>query len=372
MQHIGFGGGDNGALSITSSVADSVLDSTLSASSGGTTGTGETGLAFAQGDLVLLHYTQGTGHGNWEINEITSYTSGTGAIVFTFTTANAYSITGSNKSQILKIKEYTSMEVSAAGTLTGKAWDRATGKGGILCYVVQGDINIAGSVTTTGKGFYTQGVSGATPDGSPYFGIGYSGDSYNGVGSISNSPNGGGGGGGGAMSVNAGGGGAAYSTSGTTATGSGSGGTGSTTTYGTADLSTIELGSAGGDCHGDSAIGVGGPGGGICMLFFGGTLTVTGTLSSNGSPGEQRSSASAGSGTGGSIHLSGGAVVAGTGLITANGATSPSTTNTGGTGGEGRINISACSITGTTSPTANETEGGQDWCQSFIHIYGTN
>ena len=89
-----FGDGASGSATISS---DPNTRATITGTATQTTGTaGST--AFANGDLVMLHQTRGTGAGQWEINRVAS---GGGTTSLTFSKALQY--TYGPDAQIIKI-----------------------------------------------------------------------------------------------------------------------------------------------------------------------------------------------------------------------------------------------------------------------------
>src|SRR3990167_6651963 len=99
----------------------------------------------------------------------------------------------------------------------------------------------------------------------------------------------------------------------------------------------------------------GGSSGGGIILIFAKKITVTGSITANGGNGTA-SPEHAAAGAGGSVFLKAETATIGTNLVTAIGGTASVD------GGSGRIRIDGCSQTGTTNPTASESEGGHAWC----------
>lgn len=160
-----------------------------------------------------------------------------------------------------------------------------------------GNIDVTGTISTNGKG-YSGGGTGSSGSGT----------------------------GGGAGNTTHGGGGGYGASGGTSSTGSAGG-----SSYGSA-LLPVDLGSGGG---GGSGGGTGGAGGGAVQLESGATITISGTISSNGSNGASGCCNGGGGGAGGSALLIAD-VIAGNGTVTANGGGNP--THTGaGCGAGGRI-----------------------------------
>jgi hypothetical protein len=154
-----------------------------------------------------------------------------------------------------------------------------------------------------------------------------------------------------------------------TSTGIGAGGGGGGGLYGVTDLSNLFPGSGGGGGGGhDNASAAGATGGdaGGIIYIVADTVTVTGSITSNGANGAIASTTRAGSsggGSGGSILVQANSATLGTDLVIATGGSGGAGQNPGGgggSGGVGRIRIESDSITGTTNPTASTagTPGG--------------
>ena len=139
-----------------------------------------TNASFAAGQFILIHQTRGTGAGNWELNKIQSYTSGT--ITTTFALTNDYT----SGAQVLVMKQYSSVLIDTGVTLTGKAWNGTVG--GIIGWFCNDLTNIPGIITLTGLGF-----AGGTSSSS---GQGVQGYGHAGAGAYSKTANHNGGGGG--------------------------------------------------------------------------------------------------------------------------------------------------------------------------------
>lgn len=374
-----FGDGRDGALTISVDTTDAPIDSTASGSSGSTTLTA-TNASFAAGQKILIHQTVGTNAGSWLLTEILSYSAGT---ITTKDPLNVdYSSSGSNKAQVLVVKQYSAVTVDATKTLTAKAWNNANGVGGILAFMCSGTITVNGTITATGKGF-----AGGTAHTSAV--PGYQGNSSTGVGTQSTSANGSGGGGGddGDGASAGGGAGGGHGAAGTNGSaGARPGGTGGSTD-GNASLTDLNFGGAGGAGGSRSGQGAnggaGGNSGGIVFLI-GKTLTMGGSSAisnagSNGSNATGTSAGGGGGGAGGAILLKVQTATLGTTLITAaaGSAGSGSGGGNGGAGAVGRIHIDyLTSYTGTTTPTIDATQDGTltdtPIASSYTHLVGAS
>lgn len=354
-----FGTGSDGALTISANTTDAPIDSACTGT-GGATSLSATNGSFATGQLILIHQTQGTGAGNWELNKIASYSAGT--ITTSYSLINTYG-TGA---QVIVLKQYSTVTINGSQTLTGKAWNGTTG--GLLPLLANTSITVTGILSEqganrnygpSGGGWLSALNGGGFRGGASNDAInsyGYQGESSTGTGTTSSAANGmGGGGGGGNNYFNAGGGGgygtAGNNASGSTATNGSGGGTG-----GVAGLTTMFFGGGGGGATGTagSQKSSGSNGGGVIFLCSP-SITITGGITVNGgntSPNNYREAG--GSGAGGSVLLKGQTISLGSGLVTSVGGVANDDANgeIGGAGGVGRIHADyLTSISGTTNPT---------------------
>lgn len=357
-----YGDGSDGALAISSDTTDSTANTTLTGTASSTSATAGSGTGFAAGNLILIHQTQGTGVGNWELNKISSIGGGTNWTL-SYSLINTYG-TGA---QVYLLKQYSSVTVDNTKTLTGVAWDGS--KGGILGLLCNGATTVTGTIQISGKGFR----GGAAGTGDSVHGT--QGESDTGVGSASTSANADGGAGGGfgvngAGSPGGGGGGgyAATGSTGGTGTRSAPGGVGGVggSSKGVASLSTLALGGGGGGAGGIGGgagpSGAGGRGAGI-VIIISPTITVTGAITGSGSAGTAGSGLASGGGGGGagaSILIKGQNVVLGSNLVTASAGSGGARTGDAGIGGDGsvgRIHVEyGNNVSGTTSPTLDSTQ----------------
>lgn len=347
-----WGDGKDGAATISS---DPNTRATVTGSATSTSATaGST--AFANGDLVMLHQTQGTGAGQWEINRVAS---GGGTTSLTMQVALQY--TYGTGAQIIKIPRYTTATV-AAHSVT--AWNGSTG--GIWVAAFKQKPTMGGNVTVNGGfrgGAWSQGNNT----------IGYQGEGLTGAGVQSRSANGIGGGAGQTTGTNkgsgAGGGGGGHATQGATlplATSGSSGvhseGVQGGTTADSTDGTTMVFGGGGAGCavEGGATGANGSAGGGIAIIFCPDVDTSTYGFITNGTVGGSAAHGGGGGGAGGYTLFVVGKGTFGTAKNTSTGggvgvAISPATNNNpdnGGSGGVGRIAIHhSGTVTGTTNPT---------------------
>ncbi|MBP9759429.1 prepilin-type N-terminal cleavage/methylation domain-containing protein [Candidatus Dojkabacteria bacterium] len=323
----------------------------------------------ATNDTVLLINLQGisTNYANVGNYELLTVQSATGSNV-TFTAnktkyygngasddTNIGTATTNQRVMLQRVPNYTDVTVNNSVTLTASAWDGT--KGGVLIYKANGTSTITGSIDMVGKGYRGGGPG---PGGCTNQVSGYQGESTTGIGAITGLSLAQGGGGGGYQGVcgwglgASPGGGGGYGTAGICGLDSCQGTGGSQ--YGTANLSSIYLGSGGGagGTHDAGSGGNGGNGGGGISLITN-NLVISGTVNSKGTNGLAGTSWSCGGGggSGGSILIQGNQLTIGSNLISSIVSTGGSCPNnggrSGGTSGAGRIAISG-TVTGTTNP----------------------
>lgn len=372
-----YGNGSAGALS-QNTATDTTANTGFDGGAGGTSATVGSGTGFSNGDLVLIHQTQRTGAGNWELNKISSG-GGTTSWTMAYPLINTYTTTPDPKGgQVYLLKQYTTATINSGQTFTGQSWGGVTG--GILAILANVSITITGNITVNGNAGTTWSTapgSGGQTQGIGFVGgnayennnsgaaaTAWQGDSATGTGTQSTAANGQAGGGGsspgGSYHYSSGGGGG-YATGGGTGQflTSGTGGVGGGTA-GNAGLTTVFFGGPGGGgvIAGSGDSGAGGSGGGFVLLIAP-IITVTGGISANGGVGGNGGNICAGGGgSGGAILLKGEKIVLGTTLVTAQGASGGKDaiggggTVRGGNGGDGRIHADyGISLSGTTSPT---------------------
>lgn len=344
----GFGSGVDGAYAPSTSTG-APIDSTAIGTIATTTLTA-TNASFAAGQLLLIHQSQGTGAGQWELNRIQSYTAGT--ITLSLPLQWGY-VTGA---QVLELKQYSSVNIAAGVTLTAKAWSGTVG--GILGWFCSGTTTVTGTITAAGRGFL--GGNGAS-SGSRQ---GRNAEGTTGAGQSATTANNQTGGGGGApdTSNNSGGGGGAGGSNGAagtqgTARNNGGPGLAGPTITSTADLISMTFGGGGGEGGADDggSWGRGGYGGGI-VLAISRTITVTGEVTASGENGTVPTNQDGGhgGGAGGSILFKGQVVTLGSSLALSTGGTGSTDSSVGGNGGVGRIHADySNTLNGTTSPTLN-------------------
>lgn len=389
-QFLGFGDGHDGSVA-TSGAVNSYATCTASADSNTVT----TSLSVAEGDMVLLHQSQGSNPGDYELVQVAS--TGSGEFTTTNKVANDY-VSGS---QAVLVPQYTNGTIT--GAIGGTPWDGS--KGGIIAMMVNGALTITGSVSASGLGF--RGASSITSGGS----VGRQGEGQLGWAHAQSTNNQGNGGGGGGYSTNnpwnqgngAGGGGNGGDGAGGRGTGGGnnSGGGGGTRgiAAGLSDGTKLVFGGGGGSGgmgSGNSGTsGSGNRGGGFIIIWARTIVCTAGTITS---PGGAGSSAAyplgcGGGGAGGSIVIYTENGTFGTNKVTANGAIGGCVENNctarvdgrGGPGGGGRIIIKSCAEDGSytvssadysaytpsdTGPVSsagsqNVADGGQTFCYTM-------
>jgi hypothetical protein len=307
------------------------------------------------GDAVLIHQSQGTGAGCWELNRaVSDFVASTGTYQLAKAMACNYITTGGNKAQILRVPQYTACNVT--GTVTPlAAWNGNWG--GLFAIMCSGTLSVTGSINANGYG-YRGGLGSKQSFGR----IGYQGESYTGLGTTCTTsscrawtPNAGGGGANGALGLGSG-----------TANGGGYGSEGQAgwpeagnsnrggVAHGDAALASAFLGSGGGggyeNGNNPNAGGNGGNGGGAIFIWAK-SIQASNAISADGGNGVDSPSYPGAAGSGGAIRLMGetinlGIVRAAGGI----GGTNP-LGDRGGNGGVGRIRVEYCtSLAGTTNP----------------------
>jgi len=235
----------------------------------------EAPVGLAVGDEVLLLTAQGAGAGTWALTTVRGLD---GAVVTLAAAVDAPTV-------LQRVPRYGDVTVGSAGVLTARAWDGSTG--GVLAFRATGAVRVAsgGRVDMAGRGY------AGGPTGPSYNADGYQGESYAGVGiggvsyvSYYNEAIG-------AWAANLGGGGANIGGGGGEHAGGATAGVSwdgvahapeAGGTYGTAELTSLFLGSGGGGVANIAgAPGPGGAGGGI-ILVFADTLEVDGTVTAAG------------------------------------------------------------------------------------------
>lgn len=332
----GFGDGSDGDLTISSNTTEAPIDASCSGTSGAST-LSATNASFAGGQLILIHQTRGTGAGNWELNKIASYTSGT--ITLEHTLENTYTDSGASQAQVRVMRQYNNVTINSGVTWTAKAWDGNVG--GILGFFAKGTVTVTGTIAGNGRGF--RGGS------APSFNNANQGEGTGGAGTLSTAANGNGGGG--TSGSGRGGAGGGHAVSGTTG---GNGGNTGGSAVGDAELVSLNFGGAGAGSASSNSLSNGANGGGIVSIFAN-DLTITGAVNLSGANSTASNEASGGAGAGGSCLLKCKTATLGTTKITSTGQTPPSTAWSGGRGGAssvGRIHIDySGSYTGSTNPT---------------------
>ena len=379
-----FGDGTDGTLTISanqvfpSDGVGNAAQASCSGTSGTTTLTLGAASTFANGDIILIHQSRGTGVGAWEVNRISSGAGGT-ALVLQSNLANTYTDSGASQTQCIEIKRYTNVTVNGSTTWTLNDWAGDTG--GILVFAANGTVTLTGTIPASTYGFDAgSGVEGSQA---------YQGEGTSGTNTASTSANGNGGGGGAQNGGNGSGGGGGggnglAGTNGIAGTGPTSGGTGGTL-VGNAALTTMAFGGGGGGGSRGAGVtgsaGSGGAGGGMVLIFVK-NIVVTGGIAANGDNGSNGTDegSGGGGGAGGSILIKAQTATLGSNLLTAtagNGGTEGGGGNgaNGGNGAVGRIHLDySNSYTGTTNPTLDVTqdltliESGGQYLSVFLEV----
>ncbi|WP_223748285.1 adventurous gliding motility protein AgmC, partial [Myxococcus sp. XM-1-1-1] len=328
--------------------------------------------------------------GRWEFARIQSLT----ATRLTFSAPLTVAFAANTGTQAIRVPEYTTVTVNAAGSIVAGPWDGTTG--GVLIFLATGAVTNNGAIHADGRGFRggifwngagdgCTGINQAYPGGAQK-GEGVVLSAYDntdpfvagssGYGNIANGAGGGichnsGGGGGGSAGAGGKGG---RTWSGDEPPSRDVGGRGGTR-MDFSPVSTLLFGGGGGAGHSNDDFGGGGSAAGGIVYIRAASLSGTGRVSANGVAGENArddaNDAAGGGGSGGTVSVrTTGNLTCNNNLVTANGGNGGSTTfaehGTGGGGGGGRIlfqgaNV-ACTATVTgglpgTQPTAGAPDG---------------
>ena len=295
----------------------------------------------------IIHQTRGTGVGNWEINYITSMSSGTATLKYPL--INTYTDSGTSQAQCVLMREYDNITIS--GTLTGTNWNQD--RGGIIALMAKTSINISGTITCSTKGH----IYGNQVQGNPA--TAYCGEGTNSTSTQTTNPTGNAGGGGYQQNdASAGGGGGNGTAGGTGAKRNYTGGVGGDVSGNAGLTSMVMGGGAGGGTRDNNTSGRGGYGGGIIILISP-SITISGSVTASGEAGQTiTTGCGGGGGAGGSVLLKCKTATLGTTKIVSTGGsggvglTLDAIPINGGAGGTGRIHLDySTSYTGTTNPT---------------------
>ena len=356
MAGLPFGNGSDGAYS------SATIPTITSYSCSGTSNSSTLTLAssgLANGDVILIHQSRGTGVGQWEVNRVTTG-GGTTSINLLQPLKYTYTDSGASQAQVMKILMYSSINITS-GTWSPTDWGGNTN--GIFPIACKGTGTFANTLELNGGTATSGGGLGSGATGGGFYG----GDSANmgegteGASSAgSGSNNGSGGGARGADGGDAPGGGGGNGTAGSAGAGTGGNPEGGDAS-GVADLTNITFGGGGGggyNDYGPDGMRGGGSGGGIIILFCKNIVTSSATIGASGGGGGAANTGTSGGGggAGGSILVVCQMGTLGTSKLTCNAGSGASG---GGTGGVGRIAVHhSGTVTGTTSPTFTDVTDG--------------
>lgn len=360
-----FGDGRDGALTVSATGTQSLTARSCSGAQGSTS-LSLTSAGFANGDVVLIHQSRGTGAGAWEINKVVAG-GGTTTLTLAETLHSTYADVGASQAQVVRIPMYTDVTINFGVTWSVSAWNGDVG--GILLFAAKETTTVAGTISANGstggerssngntsqatgggfRGGYGRKDSGASTI------IGQSGEGSVGAAVAQTS----------AQTNNGSGGGGGYGGSRQSAAGGGHAGTGGSGRYcpggsavGTADLSTMVFGGAGGGASHKTDgewTGGGGSSAGIVAIFSE-ALSISGAIRLNGGMGGangRSSGTGGGGGSGGACLVQAESVTLAGSSITASGGAGGSCPGgyNGGAGSAGRIAIHySGTVTGSTSP----------------------
>ena len=320
---------------------------------------GQTGVVVSwirAGSEVLLLQTQGSGAGQYEIQEVSSVSGRT--INFRSSLKYAYTYSGGSGAQAVSVPNYKTLTVTSSGRIEASTYDGST-RGVVVFKAIKLQIDSGGKIEVSGKGFR------GGPQRQKGTWIGYTGESYtfSGYTQKGNNANNGGGGGSSYCSCGESAGSGSYGTVGLNPTGRscskqphGQNGN----TYGDSALTKIYLGSGGGGgCRNDySCEYPDGENGGGMVFVEADTAILNGNIVSDGNDVSVGSSSRCddtigGAGSGGSIYFRARTLSSGNsnlGLVfSVNGGSRTYISNSriyGSSGGKGRVRVDYSTLDG--------------------------
>jgi large repetitive protein len=350
----GFGSGKDGAYNSAGNATFTVANASCAGTGGTTSLTLGAASTFANGDLVLIHQSRGTGVGNWELNRIIAG-AGTTSITLFQNLINTYIDSGASQAQIVELKEYSSFTQNNGHTLSAPAWDGNVG--GIIAFLCNKTVTIDGVLSASGKGY----AGPSNFSGTAY--LGYSGEGTAGGTVQSIYPNGNGGGAGTVTYTSGAGGGGGHANAGQmgqyrSGMSLGYGGD----AVGNAGLTNLNFGGGGGEAVNNVAASGGGNGGGIILIITR-YITINPTtgyilssgLNGNTLPGGDSDKGSGG-GAAGSVLIKCITASLGTDRAICSGGVGVGSYAKGGDGSVGRLHLDyLLSKSGTTTPTLDVT-----------------
>ncbi|UOQ52655.1 beta strand repeat-containing protein [Hymenobacter cellulosivorans] len=131
-----------------------------------------------QGDLILLIQMQGASittndaaiygsvsaynnAGRYELLEVASVS---GTDVINLTCGLKYDYTAAGQTQVVRLPRFNTLTVNSGATVSGTAWDRTTGIGGIVAMEVANGTILNGTINATGLGFRGGAVDNSSED----------------------------------------------------------------------------------------------------------------------------------------------------------------------------------------------------------------
>ena len=155
-----FGNGSDGDLVIGANTTFSAPNRGCSGSLASSTLTIDSA-GFANGDLILIIQSKGSGAGNWELNKVQSG-GGSTSLTLVHPLQNNYTDSGINQAQVVKLFQYKSVTIQAGATLSPNQWNGS--QNGIVAFLCKNKTNILGAIDVRGKGF-VKGVRNANQGG---------------------------------------------------------------------------------------------------------------------------------------------------------------------------------------------------------------
>ena len=159
-----YGDGSDGATTTDGAFFPNAASSTVTAlsSAGASTITVGDASQFPTSSKIFIHQSYGTGAGLWELNEVADKNNDTDVVTLNKVTKNAYQSTGA---QVLKVPQYTTVEVTSGASIdTRQGWSDAS-RGGIIVVLANQGIFIEDDATLSVNGFGYKGGKTASANG---------------------------------------------------------------------------------------------------------------------------------------------------------------------------------------------------------------
>ena len=131
----GLGSGSGGPIEVKAGMTLTIntVSTSVAGTAGATTMTFTSGVGFAPGNSLLIHQSQGTNAGVWELQTLTGLAGSTATVGTKL--KNTYTA----GAQAVLVPEFTTVAVDATAVLNAPAWNG--GSGGILAFMANGAVS---------------------------------------------------------------------------------------------------------------------------------------------------------------------------------------------------------------------------------------